>query len=94
VTALLGATTRLESIVEDLKSLLPDKLEEAADFIRRLNAFGACQIVTITRPDFVGCSTNSCALATNVLGSRLDFPSHHCQELSGTGHQKTKRPAK
>ena len=28
--------SRLETIVEDLKSLPPDKLEAAADFIRRL----------------------------------------------------------
>jgi len=32
----LDIVTRLESIVEDLKSLPPEKLEEAADFIRRL----------------------------------------------------------
>jgi len=31
----LDIVTRLESIVEDLKSA-PDKLEEAANFIRRL----------------------------------------------------------
>ncbi len=28
--------SRLEAVVEDLKSLPPDKLEAAADFIRRL----------------------------------------------------------
>ena len=32
----LEFVSRLESIVEDLKSLPPEKLEAAADFIRRL----------------------------------------------------------
>ena len=32
----LKIVSRLETIVEDLKSLPPDKLEAAADFIRRL----------------------------------------------------------
>lgn len=32
----LGDVSRLDSIVEDLRSLPPDKLEEAAEFIRRL----------------------------------------------------------
>ena len=36
----LGVVSPLESIVEDLKSLPPDRLEIAANFIRRLKPIG------------------------------------------------------
>jgi len=39
----LEIVSRLATIVEDLKSLPPDKLEEAADFIRRLKPIGQAE---------------------------------------------------